>query len=240
MSTVDFVRAEMARLVGTLRLPPFDELRPETIAERLDRQTQFPTHSPHGELRLLVESHADEAWKRLTRMLTGRARVQLCLMGIPERLETAEDVAQAVLARARESHDQFQGVTEAEYRGWVKTILNNLLIDRGRALRKGQRGALRTISVDEQCERLSTQNGLPIADHRQVTGSEAARRSEAADLLFEAMEKLSRDERQIVSEKLAERTFDEIARDTGLPKTTVVRRYHAALAALRQQLRGLE
>ena len=251
MLVSEFVRTELLRFIANHRLPPFNDLSEEFIADELARQiaTSRATVSSNSNqgttaslntLLAIVEKKTATAWTQIRTMLTGRARVQLCMMDVPPRFETPEDIAHAVITKARESHEQFRGQSEAEYRSWIKKILDRHLIERVRALRKGQRAELRMISVEEQCERFSTQNGVKIEDHRNVTGSEAARRKEAVDLLFEAIERLSNDERRVVAEKLAERTFDEIARDIGLPKTTVVRRYHSALATLRQELEELK
>jgi RNA polymerase sigma factor (sigma-70 family) len=248
------LREDFPRLQATLRLPPFEELSVENVAAVLKRRLAGLARRADGGslepeglsrdrlrpvLREVVEQQAAAGWTRISLMLTGRARVQLCLMGVPRRLQSPDDLAQVALARAHERHRQFHGNCEAQYRGWVKSILDRLVIDHGRALRKGQGMERRTYSMDEQCERWSTQDGLKLADSRAVTASEQSRRQESIDRLFEAIERLPVDERNIVVEKMAERTFEEIARDTGIPKTTVVRRYHSALAALRRELEGL-
>lgn len=254
-ATSAFVQSWLPRLLAEQRLPPVDELSVASVmgvwrrqlrvrlaqkgvraAKVIAESCQAPSEN---ELRALVDRQAEFAWERLSQMLAGRARIQLCMLGVSDLEDAPEDLSQTALARARERHEQFRGATDAEYRGWIKMILDHLLIDRCRARRplRQRPGGIR--AVDEQCEQSSMGSSLWMADPRQITSSEMARRKESVDLLYLALERLPDDERRIVTAKLAERTFEEIAVECGLPKSTVVRRYHAALAWLRHELERL-
>ena len=252
-AVAELVRSGLRNLCESEKWPPLVELTQKTVMYRLAVHLSVEGHRQHARaeycevsaetLRYMVDAvarlQADAGWERIRRMLTGRARVQLCLMRVPERLLSPDDLAQSALQRAIERRDQFCGTSDGEYRGWIKVILDRLLLDRRRELTRGDRGELRTFSVNVQCERWSTQGGLQLADSQAVTGSEAARQQETVDLLYAAIERLSGQERAVVVQKLAEHTFDEISSATGMHKATVVRRYQSALTVLHRTLRGL-
>lgn len=249
------LQTELPKLLTILDIPPFREVSRQRVDEVFRRNlatlgglasdSLTNVNSPSyrqvlQSLQQVVEQQAAAGWERLSLMIRGRARVQVCLMDIPRRAELPEDLAQTALTRAHKSRHQFRGNSEAEYYAWVKSILDHLVIDYWRGLRAGRGAALRVRSVEEQCELWSTQGGLNLEDSSLPSPSELSRRRESVDLLFEAIERLPAEERCIVAEKLAERTFEQIARDTGIPKTTVVRRYHSALATLRRELEDLK
>src|SRR5262249_51491209 len=68
----------------------------------------------------------------------GRCRDSLHLparLNLPRRLRSvlsASDVAHVTILKAHKKREQFRGQTEAEYRGWLRRILANLIADAAR------------------------------------------------------------------------------------------------------------
>ena len=66
------------------------------------------------------------------------------------------DIVQQTLLKAHEKHEQFQGSTDHELRGWLRSILARSLVDAARGHRRRQGDAIRSLeaALDESSARL--------------------------------------------------------------------------------------
>jgi RNA polymerase sigma-70 factor (ECF subfamily) len=127
-----------------------------------------------------VENYRD--YLRLLARLLWQPGVQRCL--------DLSDVVQQTLLRAHERFYQFRGETEEEWRGWLRAILKNELLQ-----------AVRNNSPGEDSLNESSRNleGSIAADHSSP--SERAIRIEQMERLANALGKLLEDERTAVELK---------------------------------------
>jgi RNA polymerase sigma-70 factor, ECF subfamily len=129
----------------------------------------------------------------------------------------AEDVVQEALVRAWRHHTELSD-QRGSVRGWLLTVIRNIVIDRARAQ------AVRPREVPEE-----PTAPLAVADHADQLVD--------AVVLLEAMERLSVDHRSVLTELyFRDRSVTETAQTLGVPAGTVKSRSYHALRQLRVHL----
>lgn len=139
----------------------------------------------------LEPSPEDRAYLRL---------VARCLWkpGLQRRLDPS-DVVQRTLAKALEKRDQYRGKTPEVWRGWLRQILVNELLQELRKERDRERGddvSIHERSIDESSKHLED---VLAAD--QTSPSQAAIHHEELQRLALALEQMEEDERTAVELK---------------------------------------
>lgn len=138
---------------------------------------------------------------------------------------SASDVAQGSLIQAAMAFPEFRGSTEAELRGWLRTLFANHLIDRQREVLAKKRNG----------------REAPLGDNDKpdsLTPSKLAIAREEAGRLIEAIGRLDEELRAVVQLRyLHDRSFEEIGVVLGLSRHVVSRRWVQAIEALSRQLR---
>lgn len=109
----------------------------------------------------------------------------------------ASDVVQQAILQAHASQSQFRGQTEAEWLGWLRTILANTLAAEGRRYGAEARNVARERSLEAELELSSSRlESLLVAD--QTSPSQGAVRAEELLRLAQAMSQLPEDQRWVV------------------------------------------
>lgn len=130
----------------------------------------------------------------------------------------AEDVVQEALLRAWRHQDALADPSEGSVRGWLFTVVRNLVIDRERARRARPTEVTAEAAPDPA-----------TADHADAVTDAVAVRA--------ALEHLSPDHRAVVEELYFRgRSVEEAAAALGVPAGTVKSRSYYALRALREHL----
>jgi len=166
--------------------------------------------------------------------LRALARAQLGA-GLRGKLDASDLVQQTILlAHARRS--QFRGATEAEWRGWLRTILANALSAAAREFETAARDLRRERSLEAALEESSAGlEGLLAAD--QSSPSEGAARGEDLLRLARALRKLPDDQRRAVElHHLKGLTVAEVAAAVGRTRPAVVGLLFRGLKRLRELL----
>jgi RNA polymerase sigma-70 factor, ECF subfamily len=115
----------------------------------------------------------------------------LARLNLPRRLRgvrSASDVAQETILKAHKKREQFRGQTGAEYRGWLRRILANLIAD---AARVREPDLLRTLEQSS-----AWLEGWVVLE--DPSPSEHVARAEQLRRLAEGLLQLSEDERAAV------------------------------------------
>ncbi|WP_147868013.1 sigma-70 family RNA polymerase sigma factor [Stieleria maiorica] len=107
--------------------------------------------------------------------------------------EDVSDVIQSTLLRAHQDLDGFRGSTEAELRGWLKTILTHTLINLAKKYQAQKRDIRLERSIDQQLQESAIRivGELPA---EQTSPSQFLIRQERAEQLADAMATLLEDE----------------------------------------------
>src|SRR5262245_2491752 len=109
----------------------------------------------------------------------------------------ASDLVQQTVLLAHSRRDQFRGATEAEWRGWLRAILANVLTATAREFETAARDLRRERSLEAELEQSSARlEGLLAAD--QSSPSEGATRGEDLLRLARALGQLPGDQRRAV------------------------------------------
>jgi RNA polymerase sigma-70 factor, ECF subfamily len=144
------------------------------------------------------------------------------LRGIARRLcgnaADADDLVQETYEKALRALDRY--ADQGNLRSWLATILNNLFIDR---CRKAKR-APRTEGIDE----------LEVATPEPPAPPAWA--SVTAEQVHAALTKIGPEFRQVYELHAAGRSYDEIAKELGIPKNTVGTRLIRARKKLKELL----
>jgi RNA polymerase sigma factor (sigma-70 family) len=145
------------------------------------------------------------------------------VLGVVRDPELAEDVMQATFVKAAEQGHQARAETA---RGWLFRV----------ALHEALAAKRRQASRDRGDRRLAGLRPAPPA------GPDAGLiRSEAVQAVRQALGGLSEDQLRVVRARVfEEKTFAEIASETGLPLGTVLTRMRRALEKMRRTLRSGE
>lgn len=144
------------------------------------------------------------------------------------------DVAQETFVQAHRCFHQFEGTSEAELLGWLRTIVANQLAMHVRRYRTEQRDVRLERSLGESLDRASERlvERLPSPGS---SPSEGASRREQAVLLANALAQLRPDYRDVIIQRhLEDRPFAEIAAQTGKTIDSVKNTWARAIGKLRE------
>ncbi|MFM8222609.1 MAG: sigma-70 family RNA polymerase sigma factor, partial [Planctomycetaceae bacterium] len=152
------------------------------------------------------------------------------------KVDTA-DVVQETFLEAHRNFDNFRGESEAEFAGWLRSILSarvlnlvrHYLATQGRDLRREQP---LEVNVDQSSVLLD--RGLWA---EQSTPSQAAQRRERGVQLAAALDQLPPDYREVVIlRNLEELSFPDVATRMGKTVDSVQKLWVRALASLRRMM----
>jgi RNA polymerase sigma-70 factor (ECF subfamily) len=148
----------------------------------------------------------------------------------------ASDLVQQTVLLAHANRDQFRGATEAEWRGWLRSILANALAAAAREFETAARDLRRERSLEDELEQSSARlEGLLVAD--QSSPSEGATRGEDLLRLARALGQLPTDLRRAVElHHLKGLTVAEVAAELGRTRPAVVGLLFRGLKRLRELL----
>ncbi len=150
----------------------------------------------------------------------------------------ASDVVQQTILLAHASRDQFRGRTDAEWLGWLRTILANVLGMVAREFATAARNVSRELSLESELEQSSARlERILAADQSSPSGM--AVRTEELLRLAEALLRLPEDQRRAVElHHLKGQTVAEVAVELGRTRPAVVGLLFRALKRLRELLRA--
>ena len=149
----------------------------------------------------------------------------------------ASDIVQQTILQAHDRRDQFRGGTEAEWLGWLRAILANVLGSITREFDAAARNVRRELSLETELERSSVRlEQLLAVDQSSPSG--VAVRSEELLRLTEALMQLPDDQRSAVElHHLKGLTVAEVAKELDRTRPAVVGLLFRALKRLRELFR---
>ena len=149
----------------------------------------------------------------------------------------ASDIVQQAILNAHERRAQFRGQTEAEWLGWLRAILANVLAAALRKFDTQARDPARERSLEAELEQSSSRmESILAAD--QPSPSERAVRSEQFMMLAGALSRLPENQRRAVElHYLKGLTVAEVAEQIGRTRPAVVGLLFRGLNQLRELLR---
>lgn len=160
------------------------------------------------------------------------ARLQLG-RGLRGKLDPSDIVQQAIL-RAHTNLDQFSGRTEAEWLGWLRTILGNVLCSVAREFDAAARNIGREVSFESSLDESSTRLAHLLAAEGS-SPSVAAVRAEELCRLAQALVQLPDDQRlAIESHHLKGLTVAQTATEMEKSRPAVVGLLFRGLKRLRE------
>jgi RNA polymerase sigma factor (sigma-70 family) len=148
-------------------------------------------------------------------------------------LEEAEDILQDVFYQFIAGYETIQSFDRIT--AWLFSVARNKIIDRYRreALRPQKADLITTSGADDDGP-LLLQDILPDLSN---TPEDALMREAIWDALTEALDELPPEQREIfVQNELEEKSFREVAEQTGVSINTLLSRKRYAIRALRQRL----
>lgn len=151
--------------------------------------------------------------------------------------EDVSDVVQLTLLRAHHDFSAFRGTTEAELRGWLKTILTHTLINLAKKYQTQKRNFHLERSIDQQMQESAIRivGELPA---NQTSPSQHMIRQERAEQLADAMSTLLEDEYTAVMLKhVHDWKVAEIAERIGRSPEAVAGLLRRGLKKLRTKMR---
>lgn len=151
-------------------------------------------------------------------------------------LEEAEDIMQDVFYQFVAGYDTIESLDRVT--SWLFSVARNKIIDRYRrdAVRP-KRADFQGSAGQEDDAPLTLQEILPDLGN---TPDEAFLRETLWDAIMEALDELPREQREIfIQNELEERSFREIAEETGVSINTLLSRKRYAILALRKKLQRL-
>jgi RNA polymerase sigma-70 factor (ECF subfamily) len=152
----------------------------------------------------------------------------------------ASDVVQQAILQAHQSQAQFRGRTEAEWLGWLRVILANVLAAAIRRFDTKAREVGRERSLEAELDRSSSRLGSLLAAD-QTSPSERAVRCEELLRLARALARLPEDQRRVVElHHLKGIPVAEVAEQMGRTRPAVVGLLYRGLKALRALLQDRE
>ena len=151
------------------------------------------------------------------------------------------DVVQEAFLQAHRGFEQFRGRTEAEFLGWLRTILaNGLAAQRRRYVRNVGRDVRREAVLRSVIDRSSTTLSQAFIAGNS-SPSRCARRQERCVILADALEQLSSDHRDvIVLRNFENKPFSEIANQMGRSTDSVRSLWVRAVRNLADKLRNVD
>lgn len=163
----------------------------------------------------------------------------LARMQVPRKVRSkfdCSDIVQDTLARAHERRKQFRGRSEAELKGWLRTILANSLANALESLgaRKRDVGLERSLEIALAGTSTRLERWI-VAD--LVSPSEGLIRQQQLDRLIESLHRLPVDQRQAVELRyLEELRVDDICARMGRSPASVAGLLRRAIKSLRDVL----
>jgi RNA polymerase sigma-70 factor, ECF subfamily len=152
----------------------------------------------------------------------------------------ASDIVQQALLQAHAAREQFRGRTEAEWLGWLRTILNNALTAAARRFDAETRDLTRECSLEAVLgESSSRLEALLAAD--QSSPSERVLRAEDILRLARSLDQLPADQRSVIElHHLKGLTVAEVGELLGRSRPAVVGLLFRGLKRLRELLHEQE
>lgn len=221
---------------------PSSQLQTSRAASEVDGSTESPADADESLEDLQWRSLCDAAragdsdalgtlCERLRGFLSESARRQM-----QRRLQPkigASDVVQQSLIQACRQFEQFRGSSEAEFRSWVRRILQNHTIDAARRFNETfMRDARREVSLD------------PAADAEDLaaptkTASSLVRRKESDEALVDAISRLPDRRRRVVELRHRDGlSYADIASRLGINEPAARQIWSRAIGDLRKFLSG--
>ena len=153
----------------------------------------------------------------------------------------ASDIVQEAFLGACRDFRSFRGSTEKEFAGWLRGILASLLAN---LIRHYQGTQSRDVRLERQLA-LELDRSSAILDRglvaAQSSPSQHATRRERSALLREALGRLPREYRELLTLRHLEGlTFPEVAQRMGKTVDSAKKLWPRALASLRRALKGIE
>jgi len=152
----------------------------------------------------------------------------------------ASDVVQQTILQAHAHRSQFRGTTEAEWLGWLRAILANVLGSVAREFGTAARDVSRERSLETELEQSSVRlEHILAADQSSPSGKVV--RAEELIRLAQALVQLPDDQRQAVElHHLKGWTVAEVAAELGRTRPSVMGLLFRAMKRLRDLLRESE
>ncbi|WP_232055914.1 sigma-70 family RNA polymerase sigma factor [Tuwongella immobilis] len=152
----------------------------------------------------------------------------------------ASDIVQQTLLQAHRNQHQYRGQTEAEWVGWLRVILANVLATELRKFHTQARDPAREMSIEASLDHSASRfDNLLAAD--QTSPSERAGRSEQRLQLARALAQLPNDQREVIERHhLMGWTIAEVAEQMQKSKPAVVGLLFRGLKRLRECLSDQE
>jgi RNA polymerase sigma-70 factor (ECF subfamily) len=150
----------------------------------------------------------------------------------------ASDVVQECLLKAHEHRRQFAGATEAEYRGWLRRILTNIVLETHRRLAAKRRA----VSLERAIEAAIEESGRRL-DELLVSSSRSPSKrvatQESLEALLAALDRLPADQQEAVRLRhIQQLSIDEIAAGMHRSAASVAGLLRRGLKELRDILQG--
>jgi RNA polymerase sigma-70 factor (ECF subfamily) len=148
-----------------------------------------------------------------------------------------EDILQQVYLDVFREIDRFEDRGPDSFLNWVLTILDNELVDTGRALHRHLRDISREMRPDALTGAGSYWNLLDQLHPDSVTPSQVVRREEAVGALLACISRLSDSHQQVIQLRFLEgHSVSEVAERLGKSDAAVVSLTRRALEALRKSM----
>ncbi len=153
------------------------------------------------------------------------------------RPEDAEDIAQDVFYEFTEMYRLMKPVEQIA--SWMFTVARNKITDRYRKKKPVLLEDVFTFKSGNEDDKMYLLDDLlPAADVRSADAE--MMRETIMDALMEALDELPAEQRDVfVQHELEDKSFKEIALETGIPLNTLLSRKRYAVLFLRERLRSL-
>jgi RNA polymerase sigma-70 factor (ECF subfamily) len=181
-----------------------------------------------AELVLAIREGDPSAYRGLVERYQGRVYSLIC--GMVRDREEARDLTQDAFIKAYKNLHRFR--LESSFYTWLYRIAMNVAIDHLRKMKKRKHEAF-----DENVAARDS-DGLLSAAHDRTNPGKALDRKELHDQIYDALDLLSPDHRQVVLLREVEGlTYQEISDTMGIPEGTVMSRLFYARRKLRDALK---
>ena len=168
------------------------------------------------------------AYRGLVERYQGRVYALIC--GMVRDREEARDLTQDALIKAYKNLERFR--LESSFYTWLYRIAMNVAIDHLRKMKKRQHEAF-----DEGIASKDS-DGTLIAAHDRANPAKELHRRQLNEQIFDALETLSPDHRQVILLREIEGlSYEEIAETMDIPEGTVMSRLFYARRKLRDVLK---
>ena len=191
-----------------------------------EKEKTYPEGLPEDTLLWLKAKDGDDkSFEALVRKY--EKLVSTCVYSVVGNAEDVLDVSQEVFLKVYKSLNSFKG--DSEFSTWLYRIAKNTALD---FVRKRKAN---TVSIDSSGEE---SEGFDIPDDNiSASPEKKALQNEGVQKLYDAMEQLSEEHREIIILRdLNDYSYEEIAERLGLEAGTVKSRLHRARDTLRKIL----